>query len=109
MPVVEAQALAADAERGAFPAKAYEQCHGVPSDARMPGQRGPNLWGALGRQAGKAEYGDYSAYLTESEITWTGETMNSYLAPPFRFLPGTTKYPTEITDPKDRTDSIAFL
>lgn len=99
----------ADIDRGAILARGCEQCHGSPTEDLVPGSNGPNLWGVVGRVAGEASFSEYSKFIQQSGLVWTEDALNSYLASPYRFIPGTTKYPTEITDPQDRADLIAFL
>ena len=108
-PDISENLRAADVKRGAFLARGCELCHGRPSEDLAPGSRGPNLWGVIGRSAGQADYAEYSEFLKDSELVWSEDKLNSYLASPYRFLPGTTKYAIEITDPQDRADLIVFL
>lgn len=108
-PGLPAPLESADLVRGAHLARGCEQCHGVPDDGLPDGPTAPNLFGIVGRMAGAASDYAYSRNLEASGVHWSPETLNSYLASPFRFMPGTTKYPTEITNPEDRLDLIGYL
>jgi glucose/arabinose dehydrogenase len=93
-----------DASRGA---SLYKQrcavCHGL--DAA--GGQGPALQGIVGRPAAAATFG-YSRGLRQSDLTWTPETLDKYLAAPAKLVPGTSM-PLATPSARDRSDLIAYL
>jgi cytochrome c oxidase assembly protein subunit 11 len=69
---------------------------------------GPALGGIVGRKAGSAPGYAYSAALRQSDVTWSAESLDRWLADPRAFIPG-TKMPVRVVDALDRRDVIAFL
>jgi cytochrome c len=70
---------------------------------------GPNLHGIFGRRAGSVGEFEYSAALRATDIVWTPETLDAWLADPVGFLPGTTMAFTGYQSPRDRGDLVAYL
>lgn len=111
---VEAPAIShllpsADVENGRLLAEGCKLCHGDPDPDLIPGQNARNLWGIVGSKAGEKSGSRSSSYLRNSGIVWTPDLLNSYLASPYRFLPGTEKFPGEIEHQPDRIDLISYL
>lgn len=75
--------------------------------AGKPATLGPNLSGVVGRKAGSATY-NYSAALKASNIKWTSENLDRFLAGPARMVPG-TKMSVMLSDPAQRAALIKFL
>jgi cytochrome c oxidase assembly protein subunit 11 len=69
---------------------------------------GPSLGGFVGRKPGSALDYAYSAALRQSDVIWSGESLDRWLADPRAFVPG-TKMPIRVVDALDRRDIIAFL
>jgi cytochrome c len=99
-----AQARAADAARGA---SLYESrcggCHSVNTD-----RIGPRHAGVIGRKAGSVPGFDYSPAVRTSEIVWSPETLDRWLANPEALIPG-QKMGYRLSDAQERADVIAFL
>ena len=70
---------------------------------------GPNLWGVLGRNAGKHDGFQYSDGLAQADFSWTVETLDQFLTKPNDFIGGTTMIFAGIADQKIRRDLIAYL
>ena len=88
----------------------YFQCRACHSlDAGGPHKVGPNLYGVFGRKAGLAEGFAYSEVMTNSDVIWTEESMDPWLARPSAFLPGNRMVFVGIKDAQDRASLIAFL
>ena len=68
---------------------------------------GPHLQGVLGRKAGSIEGFNYSPALRNSGITWTAETLGTYLTNPTAMVRGTKMVQRFNAD--DRTAIIQFL
>ena len=70
---------------------------------------GPSLWNIVGRP--KAAVGDfeYSPELLRDHGTWGYGALNSFLAAPYRYLPGTKMDFAGIKDEERRSALIAFL
>lgn len=69
---------------------------------------GPHLQGVLGRKAGSIEGFNYSPALRNSGITWTAETLGTYLTNPTAMVRG-TKMVQRFNNADDRTAIIQFL
>ena len=70
---------------------------------------GPNLHGMFGRKAGtKGDYA-FSDALKMSDVTWTEETLEQFLAEPKTYIPGNTMAAPAIRNPEDRANLTAYL
>lgn len=80
-------------------------CHQV---AQPRNGVGPSLQGIVGRQAGSVEGFNYSAAMRESGITWTPESLDTFLEDPRALVAG-TRMMLRVADEQQRLDIIAFL
>ncbi|MBR0798749.1 c-type cytochrome [Bradyrhizobium jicamae] len=94
---------AGDAARGATLYRDCGVCHSIQENGPGPAHKG-----VFGRLAGKAPGYDYSSELKNSNIVWTEENLDKWLAGPEKLVPGTKMF-YEVDDPRDRADIIAFL
>jgi cytochrome c len=69
---------------------------------------GPHLQGVVGRAAGSVEGFNYSPALRNSGITWTADTLGTYLTNPTAMVRG-TKMVQRFNNADDRTAIIQFL
>lgn len=99
----------ASLERGSVLAQSCASCHGEASPIGGHGPTAPNLWGILQREAGSAQGYSYSLQLSQSDFTWTADNLNSYLASPTGFLPGTKKSGGSLVSEQDRIDILTFI
>jgi cytochrome c2 len=89
------------------PAGSCVVCHNLEKGA--PWRVAPTLWGIVGApKAGATGYG-YSQALATAGGTWTVKELDDYLANPGKFLPGTSKTISGVTDPEERARIIKFL
>ena len=85
-------------------------CTGCHSDeAGAPSAAGPNLYGVVGRQAGAIDDYPYSEALAASQVTWDAASLDSFLADPGGFVPGTDMVAGTVTDAEARKAIIAYL
>ena len=70
---------------------------------------GPSLQGVFGRKAGSLADFRYSPALKRSGITWTPETLDTFLADPQKTVPNNRMPYAGMPDATDRADLIAFL
>jgi cytochrome c len=73
---------------------------------------GPKLAGVINRKAGDiSDFDGYSAAMKGSNLIWTEETLDAYLADPAGFLPGNGMAGSSgsIEDEHERRHLIAFL
>ena len=82
-------------------------CHLIDGSGRNT--VGPNLYGVFGRDVGSVEGFNYSNSLRESELVWTEETMDEFLAAPRTFMPGNRMPYAGMRNAVDRADLIAWL
>lgn len=101
---------AADPMDGLKIAKGCEVCHQL-SEAQAGSRRiGPPLWNIVGRKKGAQPDYKYSDAMLAAGGLWTYDDLNSFLADPKAFLPGTSMIGLErIVDPARRAALIRFL
>lgn len=99
---------AADLTNGEAKFALCKSCHTLaPGGSNMTG---PNLYGIIGTKAGEGHDGfKFSDALKASNIVWTPDKVDSWVAKPQELAPGTKMTFAGLKDPKDRTDLIAYL
>ncbi len=105
--IAAGQAQAADAAKGEAVFKRCMACHTIADGA--PARVGPNLHGVIGRTAGTAPGYTYSKAMAASGLTWTPETLDSYLTAPRNVVPGTKMSFPGVPNAAQRADLIAYL
>jgi cytochrome c len=85
----------------------YDRC--VACHALAYDRTGPRHCGLLGRRAGSVQGFAYSPAMKDSSIVWTGETLDRFLANPWKAVPGTAMGYAGVADAKERADLIAYL
>lgn len=84
-----------------------QACHTL--DAGGENLIGPNLWGIMGRAAGKHQEFQYSAGLAEADFSWNLENLNQFLTKPNDLIAETTMIFNGIADEKMRRDLLAYM
>jgi len=98
----------ADLAAGAAEFGRCRNCHSLKPDEGH--KIGPNLAGLFRRAPGAAEGFRYSPALAAYEApSWTPEALDSWLADPKGFLPGSSMTFNGVADAADRTNLIAYL
>jgi cytochrome c oxidase assembly protein subunit 11 len=69
---------------------------------------GPMLSGVVGRTVGSAVGYSYSPALARTNLMWTSDNLDRWLADPQKFLPG-TRMPIRVLERSSRRDIIAYL
>ena len=70
---------------------------------------GPNLFGVVGRKAGRYPGFSYSTAMKNSGVTWTNEKLDAYVASPQQVVPGNKMAFAGISSAAQRGDLIAYL
>jgi len=73
-------------ERGAKLYKRCKACHTLEEGGKH--KVGPNLWDIYGQKAGTKEGFNYSKVMAASDVIWTEDTMDGYIAKPATFMKG---------------------
>ena len=94
-----------DATRGE---KKFEDCVACHSLDRNAQSVGPSLYGVFDRKAGSADF-RYSPQMKRSGITWTPQTVNTFIADPQAVVPANRMPYAGMTSESDRADLIAYL
>jgi cytochrome c len=97
----------ADLSNGESKFALCQTCHTLVEGA--PNMTGPNLHGVFGRKAASVAGFTYSEVLKASGWTWDAARVDTWIADPKVAVPGTKMTFAGLKDPKDRTDTIAYL
>ena len=95
-----------DAGRGE---KRFEECATCHTTERGVNNVGPSLNGVFERKAGEVADFRYSPALKKSGITWTPQTLDTFIADPQKEVPGNRMPFAGMPDAGDRADLIAYL
>jgi len=95
-----------DAARGE---KKFEECAACHKIAPGEDNVGPSLHGVFGRKAGTLTDFRYSPALKRSGITWTPQTLDTFLADPQKVVPANRMPYAGLAEANDRADLIAYL
>ena len=89
--------------------KAFEECRAC--HAIEPGVKGvgPDLHGVFGRKAAGLDDFSYSPALKRSGITWTAQTLDSYIADPQKLVPANRMPYAGMPEARDRADLILYM
>ena len=100
-------AFAFDATKGE---KVFLKCKACHTIAKGGAHRiGPNLWGIIGKVAGKQEGFRYSKAMLDFGKKWDVATLDAYLEKPSRIVPRSRMAFIGIKDAQQRADLIAYL
>jgi cytochrome c len=89
--------------------KVFNQCKACHTLQEGQNRVGPSLKGVVGRKAGEVAGFNYSAPMKSSNMTWTPENLDKYLADPKSFIPGNKMAFAGLKKPEDRANVIAYL
>ena len=95
-----------DAARGQTKFEECAACHKLVRDENSVG---PSLNGLFGRKAGELSDFRYSPALRRSGITWTADTLNTFIADPQKVVPANRMPYAGMPEAGDRADLIAYL
>jgi cytochrome c len=100
----------ADPQDGREIAKGCELCHLMNEAPASVRRMGPPLWGIAGRAKGAYPDYVYSDAMMAADGLWTYDDLNSFLADPKAYLPGTKMIGMErIAQPERRAALIRYL
>ena len=89
--------------------KVFENCHACHAVDGAANEVGPGLRGVFGRRAGERDDFRYSPALKRSGITWTPQTLDTFIADPQKTVPANRMPYAGMPDAADRADLIAYL
>jgi cytochrome c len=99
-----AKAAAPDVSLGESVYARCAACHALAYD-----RTGPRHCGLFGRRAGSVKGFEYSAAMKRSDIVWSAQTLDRFLANPPKALPGTSMTYAGVPDQAERAALIAYL
>ena len=97
----------ADLSNGESKFALCQTCHTLVEGG--PNMTGPNLHGVFGRKAATKEGYNFSDALKAAGWTWDAAHLDTWITDPKAAVPGTKMTFAGMKDPKDRTDTIAYL
>ncbi|UZK65570.1 c-type cytochrome [Sphingomonas sp. M1-B02] len=97
----------ADVAKGADVFKQCTACHTINQGGASG--IGPNLYASVGKAHGHVPGFAYSDALKAVPGTWTFDALDSWLASPRKYAPGTKMTFAGIANPQDRANVIAYL
>jgi nitrite reductase (NO-forming) len=89
--------------------KVFAKCQACHSIRTGQHRVGPSLGNVIGRVAGTQEGYNYSVVMRRSNLRWTRESLDRFLAGPWDMMHGTKMLYTGLKVPQDRANVIAFL
>ena len=89
--------------------KRFEECATCHTTERGVNNVGPSLFGLFSRKAGEIADFRYSPAMKKSGITWTSQTVDTFVADPQKEVPGNRMPFAGMPDAGDRADLIASL
>jgi cytochrome c len=89
--------------------KVFEECRACHTIDDSVSAVGPSLKGVVGRKAGTRDDFRYSPAMKRSEITWTRQTLDTFIADPQKAVPANRMPFSGIADAKSRADVIEYL
>jgi cytochrome c len=89
--------------------KVFEECRACHAPDGAANEVGPALRGVFGRKAGEREDFRYSPALKRSNITWTPQTIDAFIADPQKAVPANRMPYAGLPDPRARADLIQYL
>ena len=95
-----------DAKRGE---KVFEECRACHATELGGEGLGPDLHGMIGRRAGTLESFRYSPAMKKSGITWSAQTLESFISDPQKTVPANRMPYSGMAEAKDRADLILYL
>jgi cytochrome c len=89
--------------------KAFQECAACHSTAQGTNGVGPSLFGIVGRKAGAVAGFNYSRAIKDSNLTWTAQDLDAYIANPQQKVPGNHMPYSGMSDAQQRAALIAYL
>jgi cytochrome c len=96
-----------DVERGRLAFAACRTCH-YP-ESYVGHHNGPSLFKVFGRKAGSTDFAYYSKVMQTSELVWTPELLDFWLANPGVFLKGSSMVSPPVRSAQERADLLVYL
>ena len=106
MAVAGAACADGDAARGE---KRFEECAACHTTEPARTASGRACDGVFGRKAGEIADFRYSPAMKRSGITWTPQTLDTFIADPQKEMPANRMPYAGMPDARDRDDLIAYL
>lgn len=84
-----------------------QACHAITPDAAT--KVGPNLYDIFENKAGTSNGYGYSQAMAQSDIVWTEDNLDAFIASPSTFIPGTGMGFSGVISPEQRHNLVAYL
>ncbi len=89
--------------------KAFQECAACHAATQGANGVGPSLFGVVGRKAASVAGFNYSSAMKKSNLTWTAQNLDAYIADPQQKVPGNHMPYSGMSDAQERAALIAYL
>lgn len=100
------QAFAGDPATGKKVFNKCKACHSLKAGKK---KIGPSLYGIFGRISGTQKGFRYSKAMKKAKVTWSEETLDTFLASPKKMIKGNRMPFSGLRNKTQRADLIAYL
>ena len=89
--------------------KVFETCRACHAADGKTNEIGPGLYGVFSRKAGERDDFRYSPAMKKSGISWSPQTLDTFLSDPQSFVPANRMPFAGLPDARERADVIAYM
>ncbi len=89
--------------------KTFQECAACHATTQGANGVGPSLFGVVGRKAASVAGFNYSSAMKKSNLTWTAQNLDAYIADPQQKVPGNHMPYSGMSDAQERAALIAYL
>lgn len=89
--------------------QAFQECAACHATTQGTNGVGPSLFGVAGRKAAAVPGFAYSSALKKSDLTWTAQNLDAFIANPQQKVSGNNMPYAGMSDAQERANLVAYL